>query len=90
MRAGGAEALVVGAHDGVAGGDPGLELGIDVGDVVGLRAAGGGAGRGAGSASPVVPWAYETTGQPPFGGSPFGTLTMPETAVVLPCGVFDV
>ena len=39
------------------------------------------------SAIPVVPCAKEITGQPFFGGLPFGTLTAPETAAVLPCSV---
>jgi hypothetical protein len=30
------------------------------------------------------------TGQPPFGGLPFGMLTEPETASSVPCGVRDV
>ena len=42
------------------------------------------------SALPVVPWAYVITGQPPFGGLPFGMLTEPETASSAPCGVRDV
>jgi hypothetical protein len=36
------------------------------------------------SAMPVVPCAQVTIGQPPFGGVPFGTVTVPETATGLP------
>ena len=39
------------------------------------------------SAIPVVPWAKVITGQPSFGGFPFGTLTAPDTAAVLPRSV---
>ena len=42
------------------------------------------------SAIPVVPWAKVITGQPFFGGLPFGTLTTPETAAVLPWSVAEV
>jgi hypothetical protein len=42
------------------------------------------------SARPVVPWAQVITGQPPFGGLPFGTATEPETAIRSRCGDFDV
>src|SRR5882757_7232963 len=31
---------------------------------------------------PVVEWPYATMGQPPLGGSPCGTKTVPETCVV--------
>src|SRR3954469_16579472 len=36
------------------------------------------------SAMPVVPWSYEITGQPFFGALPFGTDTVPDTAIGLP------
>ena len=36
------------------------------------------------SAMPVVPWAHEMTGQPPFGALPFGIDTVPDTATPLP------
>ena len=33
---------------------------------------------------PVVPCAQLITGQPPFGALPFGTATVPETAIAAP------
>jgi hypothetical protein len=36
------------------------------------------------SAMPVVPCAQVMSGQPPFGGFPLGTVTVPETATGLP------
>ena len=91
MRAGRAEALEVAAHDRVAGVDPGLELGVDVGDVGGLRAVGGGAGRA--RRRRRCRWCRARRRSPASRASaalPLGTLTIPETAAVLPCGVFDV
>ena len=37
-----------------------------------------------------MPCAQVITGQPPFGGLPFGTATEPETAIRSRCGDFDV
>ncbi len=42
------------------------------------------------SAIPVVPWAKVITGQPFFGGLPFGTLTAPDTAAALRLSVAEV
>jgi hypothetical protein len=38
---------------------------------------------------PAVPCAHVTIGQPPSGGSPSGSMTVPETAVASPLTVFD-
>ncbi len=75
-----AEALVVGAHDGVAGLEPAGER-IDVRDVRSERRSREGAQL---SAMPVVPCAHVRIGQPPFGALPFGTVIVPLTASGLP------
>ena len=36
------------------------------------------------SAMPVVPCAHEISGQPAFGARPFGTASVPDTAVLFP------
>ena len=41
------------------------------------------------SPAPVVPWPHEMTFQPPVGGVPFGSQTVPETAIDLLLSDFD-
>ena len=81
VRARRAEALVVGAHDRVAGLQPALQQRVGVAEPMRVPSRRARARTGRRCRSCRAPSVM--TGQPPFGALPFGTVTVPDTATGL-------